>query len=82
MDFRKRELKVSVCQTHLRHTVLCPPSALMCSFVTTAESITAFFFPHWRSVLLGPCSQRPFVSRAIPFSWLTLPAWAHFQYWG
>lgn len=65
MDFTRREPKVPVCQTHLCHTVLCPPPALMCSFMTAAESIMAFLFSHWRSVLLGPCSQRPFVSRDI-----------------
>lgn len=45
MDFRRRELQVPACQIHLSHTALCPPQALMCSFVITARSITACLSP-------------------------------------
>lgn len=45
MDFRRRELQVPACQIHLSHTALCPPQALMCSFVITAWSITACLSP-------------------------------------
>lgn len=45
MDFRRGKLQGPACQTHLGHTALCPPEALMCSLVTAAWSITAYLSP-------------------------------------